>query len=100
MEDNARIEWDRRYDEGSHQSLTSDPFLASAYDQFVALNLKYVGRALDLAGGVGRHALYLAERGWVVTLMDISEVALHRARRMAEQREVHISTEHVDLTEA
>jgi SAM-dependent methyltransferase len=100
MEDNARIEWDRRYDEGSHQSLRPDPFFVSAYDQFVARNLKHVGRALDLAGGVGRHALYLAERGWVVTLMDISEVALQQARRLAEEREVHISTEHVDLSEA
>jgi tellurite methyltransferase len=100
MEDNARIEWDRRYDEGSHQSLTPDPFLVSAYDQFVAPNVKYVGRALDIAGGVGRHALYLAKRGWLVTLMDISEVALQRARRLAEESEVHIFTEQVDLSEA
>ncbi len=65
MEENARIDWDCRYSEGSHHSLTPDPFLVSAYEQFVAPNVKYVGRALDIAGGVGRHALYLAERGWV-----------------------------------
>jgi tellurite methyltransferase len=99
MDDDARIEWDRRYDEGSHQSLTPDPFLVSAYDQFVAPNVKYVGRALDLVGGVGRHALYLAERGWLATLMDVSEVALQRARRLAEERELHIFTEQVDLSQ-
>ncbi len=100
MEDNARIEWDRRHAEGSHDSLTPDPFLVSAYQQFVAPNVKYVGRALDIAGGVGRHALYLAERGWVVTLMDVSEVAVKQTRRSAEQRDVHIFAEQIDLTEA
>src|ERR1035441_9624704 len=100
MEENARIEWDRRHAEGSHSSLTPDPFLVSAYEQFVAPNFKYVGRALDIAGGVGRHAVYLAERGWLVTLMDISDVALKQARRHAEERDVHILAKQIDLTEA
>ncbi len=100
MEDNARIEWDRRHAEGSHDSLTPDPFLVSAYEQFVAPDVKYVGRALDLAGGVGRHALYLAQRGWLVTLMDISGVALKQARRSAEEQDLHVFTEAIDLTEA
>jgi SAM-dependent methyltransferase len=100
MEDNARIEWDRRHAEGSHSSHTPDPFFVSAYEQFVAPNFKYVGRALDIAGGIGRHAVYLAERGWLVTLMDISDVALKQARRHAEERDVHILAEQIDLTEA
>jgi tellurite methyltransferase len=100
MEENARVEWDRRHGEGSHNSLKPDPFLVSAYEQFVETNVKYVGRALDIAGGVGRHALYLAERGWLVTLMDISDVAVKQARRHAEQQDVHIFGEQVDLTEA
>jgi tellurite methyltransferase len=100
MEDNARIEWDRRHAEGSHDSLTPDPFLVSAYEQFVAPNVKYVGRALDLAGGMGRHALYLAQRGWLVTLMDISVVALKQARRRAEEQDLHVVTEAIDLSEA
>jgi SAM-dependent methyltransferase len=100
MEENARIEWDRRHAEGSHKSLTLDPFLVSAYEQFVAPNFKYVGRALDIAGGIGRHAIHLAERGWLVTLMDISDVALKQARRHAEERDVHILAEQIDLTEA
>jgi SAM-dependent methyltransferase len=100
MEENARIEWDRRHAEGSHSSLTPDPFFVSAYEQFVAPNFKYVGRALDIAGGIGRHAIHLAERGWLVTLMDISDVALKQARRHAEERDVHILAEQIDLTEA
>jgi SAM-dependent methyltransferase len=100
MEENARIEWDRRHAEGSHSSRTPDPFFVSAYEQFVAPNFKYVGRALDIAGGIGRHAVYLAERGWLVTLVDISDVALKQARRHAEERDVHILAEQIDLTEA
>jgi tellurite methyltransferase len=99
MEENARIEWDHRYEQGSHASLAPDPFFVRAYEEFVEPRFKYVGRALDLAGGIGRHALYLAERGWLVTLIDISEVALKQARRQAEQRDVHIFTEQIDLTE-
>ena len=34
------------------------------------------GRAIDVAGGRGRHARWLADRGWNVTLVDFSPVAL------------------------
>ena len=100
MEEQARIEWNQRYEQGSHASLAPDPFFLRAYQEFVEPRFEYVGRALDLAGGVGRHALYLAERGWLVTLMDISEVVLTQARRHAEHLDVHIFAEQVDFTEA
>ena len=37
------------------------------------------GRALDVGCGEGADALWLARRGWQVTAVDISEVALQRA---------------------
>jgi SAM-dependent methyltransferase len=43
------------------------------------------GRALDLAGGEGRNALWLAARGWRVTVADFSAVALDRGRARAER---------------
>jgi SAM-dependent methyltransferase len=43
------------------------------------------GRALDLAGGEGRNALWLAARGWQVTVVDFSAVALDRGRARAER---------------
>jgi SAM-dependent methyltransferase len=36
-----------------------------------ALNGVPPGKALDLAAGLGRHSLWLAERGWAVTAVDI-----------------------------
>lgn len=44
------------------------------------------GRALDLASGEGRNAIWLAQRGWHVTAVDFSPVASARARRLADQR--------------
>lgn len=44
------------------------------------------GRALDLAAGEGRNALWLVEQGWTVTAADYSSVAVLRVREIAEQR--------------
>ena len=44
------------------------------------------GRALDLGCGEGADALWLAERGWAVTAVDISATALERARAEAQRR--------------
>jgi SAM-dependent methyltransferase len=46
------------------------------------------GRALDLACGQGRHAVWLAEHGWQVTAVDFSTVGLEKARAFAERHGV------------
>ena len=46
------------------------------------------GRALDLGAGEGRNAIWLAERGWQVTAVDFSAVALAKAARLAAGRGV------------
>jgi 2-polyprenyl-3-methyl-5-hydroxy-6-metoxy-1,4-benzoquinol methylase len=69
--------WDKKYSEHSHGSLDPDPFLVSAYDEFLASRSPRI--ALDIAGGVGRHAIWLAQRGWRVKLLDISEVGIQQA---------------------
>lgn len=48
------------------------------------------GRALDLACGEGRNALWLAEQGWEVVASDFSAVAVDKARRIAEHRDLHL----------
>ncbi len=93
-----RTAWDQRYKEGTHASVTPDPLLVSAYQEFIALAFPEAGCALDLAGGVGRHAIFLAERGWEVTMIDISPEALNLARQNADRRGLAIEMHEADLT--
>ena len=44
------------------------------------------GRALDVAAGEGRNALWLVEQGWTVTAADFSSVAVSRVRELAADR--------------
>jgi 2-polyprenyl-3-methyl-5-hydroxy-6-metoxy-1,4-benzoquinol methylase len=55
------------------------------------------GRALDIACGMGRNALYLAEQGFEVVAMDISAVALQEARKRAELKRLRIDWRQTDL---
>jgi len=58
------------------------------------------GRALDVATGKGRNALFLAGRGFVVEGIDISETALTEARRRAETQGLSVTFRQADLAEA
>lgn len=46
------------------------------------------GRALDLAAGEGRNAVWLAEQGWAVRAVDFSEMAVEKGKRLAAARNV------------
>lgn len=48
------------------------------------------GRALDVGCGEGADAIWLAGRGWVVTAIDVSELALSRAREAADRAGVTV----------
>jgi SAM-dependent methyltransferase len=63
------------------------------------LGLSPGARVLDLACGHGRHAIPLAERGFVVTGYDLSEEFLGRARAEAEARGVHVRWRQGDMRE-
>jgi len=55
------------------------------------------GRAVDLAAGEGRNAVFLAEHGFEVEAVDISNAALRKARALARSRGVRIETILADL---
>ncbi|WP_123028096.1 SAM-dependent methyltransferase [Mycolicibacterium stellerae] len=55
------------------------------------------GHALDLGCGEGADSVWLAERGWTVVAVDISETALGRAREAASSRGVGDRIEFVQL---
>lgn len=56
------------------------------------------GRALDLACGEGRNAVWLAEQGWEVTGIDFADIAVAKAGRLAAERGVGVAWGVADLT--
>ncbi len=88
--------WDERYRAGDHAGSEPDPFLVSCRDWLDEF-LPERGEALDLAGGAGRNAVYLARMGFAVTLVDASQVAARRAESLASQREVGLRIVVADL---
>jgi len=55
------------------------------------------GKALDIACGNGRNAIYLAQRGFAVSALDISSVALAEGRQRAQQQDLSIDWRQCDL---
>jgi len=73
-----RLKWDARYAEGAYaERLHASECLRQWLPRVPQ------GRALDIACGAGRNALYLAANGFSVDALDISAVALARARDAA-----------------
>src|SRR5689334_2140321 len=84
--------WDERY----RQAETDLEMEPAALLIEMAARLE-PGKALDLACGTGRNALWLAERGWDVTAVDGSSVAVGILRRRALERGVGIVALVADL---
>jgi SAM-dependent methyltransferase len=68
-------DWDERYH-------SADRLWSAGPNQFVADRLSGLepGTGLDLASGEGRNAMWLAGRGWEMTAVDFSSVAVERGR--------------------
>jgi SAM-dependent methyltransferase len=81
-----RHSWDERYGAGE-RTFTPEP------NRLVAAEVGALapGRAVDLATGEGRHAVWLASRGWRVAAVDFSEVGVRRAHRRARAEGVDVA---------
>jgi SAM-dependent methyltransferase len=55
------------------------------------------GKALDLAAGEGRNAIFLAQHGFKVDAVDISEIGLRKTQELGRKREVKVHTILADL---
>ena len=55
------------------------------------------GKALDIATGEGRNAIFLAQNGFDVEAVDISKMGLRKARKLAKEMGVKIHTFYADL---
>src|ERR1700690_3757172 len=92
MEDiDQKAHWDRKYEEGLSSLTRPDPFFVSTYERHVAPSFPNAGVALDLAAGLGRHALWLADRGWQVSAVDISSVAIGKLSQSAGRLNVKMN---------
>ena len=93
MSEGDKERWDAKYRERG-EGVAKPP---SELLRELGERLPAQGRALDLAGGEGRHAIWLARRGLEVTLADVSAVALGRADAAARLAGVELRTVEVDL---
>jgi ubiquinone/menaquinone biosynthesis C-methylase UbiE len=87
-------DWDARY--AAAQQWSDEP------NALAARLLAQVppGRALDVAAGEGRMALWLAARGWSVTALDFSAAGLARGRERAAGLDLDVSWRVADATTA
>jgi SAM-dependent methyltransferase len=86
--------WDRRY-------AAAELIWSAAPNRLLEAEVTNLapGRALDLGAGEGRNAIWLAERGWKVTAVDFSTVALKKGRRLARARRARVRWILADLLE-
>jgi tellurite methyltransferase len=87
--------WNERYE-------TPDFIHGVEPSEFLKDNLGLLpgsGMALDIAAGEGRNSVFLAECGYSVIAVDISERALQKCRRLARDRAVRVETVAADLRE-
>ena len=89
--DDDRERWDKKWAQMGAEHLTPAPLLVRYADRLGG------GRALDLACGVGRNALWLAANGYTVDAVDISPVGLALGRAEAEQRGLTVNFFKADL---
>ncbi len=78
---------------GRYAAAGEDYLFGTAPNKFLArqaARLKPGMSALSVADGEGRNSVWLAEEGLAVTALELSPVALHKARRLAAERQVEV----------
>ena len=91
----VRAEWDRRY--ADREQLWSGQPNGALVAEVAGLT---PGRVLDVGCGEGADAVWLASRGWDVTALEVSGVALERAARHGRDAGVAVRWVHGGLAEA
>lgn len=84
MSQQDREKWNQRYAEDSYQKGNPVTLLENW------INKIPVGKALDIACGAGRNAIFMAQAGFDVDAMDISSEGLAKARDKAENESLKI----------
>ena len=84
--------WDKRFKEKKFA-------LGKEANAFLRRHISFLpkGRALDIAAGEGRNAVFLAQHGFNVDAVDISRIGLRKAENLAKETGVKIRTVCADL---
>jgi len=91
-----RIKWNQRFgSEDTYLGERPSPFLTQEIERL--RRLAPGKRALDIACGEGRNSVFLAQQGFLVTGLDISDVGLGKAARRAAEAGVAVDFRQVDL---
>jgi SAM-dependent methyltransferase len=88
--------WNARYREGAYATRTHPSALLAEWLPKLKLRETHP-RAIDVACGTGRNAIYLARRGWQVDAVDVSEVALDDLTKTATAENLPITCIQMDL---
>lgn len=99
MSDEERATWDRRYREGGYLPRPSPFSLLEQWTDRLPRGGQGRGRALDIACGAGRNALFLAAHGYEVDAVDGSPEALRLAGEEARTQELSVHWIEADLDE-
>lgn len=84
----TKSQWDQRYSRRTYvYGKLPAKFLAENFDYLAGFNT-----ILDMGMGEGRNAVFLAQKGHQVTGIDISSVAIKKARKLAKENSVRINT--------
>lgn len=83
MQPSPQQHWNERYLTGEFGYREPDSFVTEAHTNYLQPLLPASSTGIDLAGGAGHHAVWLAQQGWRMTLADWSEAALTTAREKA-----------------
>ena len=91
--DAMRVVWDERYSEaGQLWGLEPNRFLVEVAEDLPR------GSVLDLGCGQGRNSVWLASRGFEVTGLDLSPVAVEQGARFAKDVGVDVEFAAADIT--
>jgi SAM-dependent methyltransferase len=91
--DDARAFWDERFSAQEYIfGRAPNRFLVSQFERLPA-----GARVLDVATGEGRNAVWLAQQGCQVLGIDVSPVAIEKARKLAAEAGVQVRFEVADV---
>jgi ubiquinone/menaquinone biosynthesis C-methylase UbiE len=89
--DTERAGWDETFRSGVHFKTTANQHLIDT------VKGRKPGKALDVAMGQGRNAVYLATQGWTVTGVDISDEGMKIAQANAAKQKKKLETINADM---